>query len=143
MTIAGRQEVRLEVADGPRRLEAWARPVGSDLVVVVGGGELPHVGCVVLTQARPSTADPTRTSVTSSVLTIPPHKEETVARAIAERLARALGCVVVVTAGVHEDGLDTAGADTYIRLAATLGDKLAPLIAAQSPPEAQSPVSSV
>lgn len=135
MNRAGRGGLRVEVADGPRRLEGWVQSVGSDTVVVVGGGHSPHVGCVVLAQARPSTADPRRTSVTSSVLTIPPHKEEPVARAIAERLARELGGVVVVTAGVHEDGLDMAGAAAYVGLA----ERLAGLIAERASVQRRSP----
>ncbi len=132
MALLGEPGVRVEVADGPHRLEAWARVVGNDLVVVVAGGNAPHVGCVVLAQARPSTADPMRTSVSSSVLTIPPHKEEPVARAIAERLAREQGGVVVVSAGIHEDRLGAAGAAAYLRLAASLGERLARVIGERS-----------
>lgn len=130
---ANEAQIRLELAEGPHRIEAWARCVGQDLVVVIGGGELPHVGCVVLAQARPSTSDPTRTSVTSSVLTIPPHKEEPLARVVAERLARELGGVVVVSAGVHEDGLSMAGAEAYLRLAESLGERLARMFASHQP----------
>jgi hypothetical protein len=58
-------------------------------------------------------------------LTILPHKEEPIARGIAERLAKSLGKVVVVTAGVHEDGLDPEGVTDYLRLGRELGDALA------------------
>jgi hypothetical protein len=99
--------------------------VGEDLVVAVGGGQRPHVGCVVLAQPLPSKQPGKRWSASCSVLTIPPHKEEPIARDIATRLAEALGRVTVVTAGVHDDGLDADGIATYLRLGRTLGEELA------------------
>jgi hypothetical protein len=58
------------------------------------------------------------------VLTIPPHKEESIARGIATRLAEGLGRVAVVTAGVHEDDLDAEGIACYVRLGEELGELL-------------------
>lgn len=121
--------VVIEVEEEGRTLGATVTRAGGDLVVVVGGGHRPHVGCVVLAQPRPSTAREIRSSVTSSVINIPPHKEEPVARGIAELLARELGCVVVVTAGVHEDGLDRQGVESYLRLGERLGRVLAERLA--------------
>ena len=121
---------RVDVQEGHRQMEAWVHRVGDDLVVVVGGGQRPHVGCVVLSQARPSTADPGARSATSSVLTIPPHKEEPIARGMAERLAVQLGGTVVVTAGVHDDGLDRDGVEAYLRLGRRLADRVVSLLAA-------------
>ncbi len=99
--------------------------LGDDLVVAVGGGERPHVGCAVLAVARPSTTVPSHRSVSSSVLTLPPHKEEGIARPIAEHLARELGGVVVVAAGVHDDDLGPAGIADYLALAEELARRLA------------------
>lgn len=105
-------------------MTAWYRTVGEDLVVVVGGGERPHVGCVVLAVPYPSKDRPGRWSASCSVLTIPPHKEETIARGIASRLAGELGRVAVVTAGVHDDNIDRSGIEEYLQLAVRLGDEL-------------------
>jgi hypothetical protein len=107
-----------------RVLEARIEIVGDDLVVVIGGGERPHVGCVVLAQPHPGKGDATKWSASCSVLTIPPHKEEPIARGIAEKLAATLGRVAVVTAGVHDDNLDAEGIATYLRLAEELAEKL-------------------
>lgn len=99
--------------------------VGEDVVVAVGGGERPHVGCVVLAQpGRPKTGG-AGWSVSCSVLTIPPHKEEPIARAVATRVVETLGRVAVVTAGVHDDRIDAEGIATYLRLGDELADKLA------------------
>jgi len=106
-----------------RRLDAWVREVGDDVVVAIGGGERPHVGCVVL--AVPSSKPGgTEHSPSVSVLTIPPHKEESIARPVAENLCRRLGRVTVVTAGVHEDGIDRAGIEVFLRLAGDLAEAI-------------------
>ena len=107
------------------RLSARVRRVGADVVIVVGGGEAPHVGCVVLTQPVPSRNRLGEWSPSSSVLTIPPHQEEPIARGIAQSVCRATGGVVVVTAGVHDDRIDRAGIETYLRLGDELADRLA------------------
>jgi hypothetical protein len=99
--------------------------MGQDLVVAVGGGQRPHVGSVVLAQPVPSKRPGKTRSASCSVLTIPPHKEEPIARGIATRLAEALGRVAVVTAGVHDDRLDADGIACYLRLGEELGEELA------------------
>lgn len=106
-------------------ITAWIRRAGRDVVAVVGGGERPHVGVVVVSQPYPSRGRPGRWSASSSVVTIPPHKEEAVARALAERLVRTTGAVAVVTAGVHDDGLGPSGIATYLELAERLGERVA------------------
>jgi hypothetical protein len=117
-------QVMVEDFETGRRLEAQVTNAGEDLVVVVGGGERPHVGCVVLAQASSSKARSGAWSASCSVLAIPPHKEEPIARGIATRLAETFGRVTVVTAGVHDDNLDAAGIAIYLRLGDELGDKL-------------------
>ncbi len=119
-------ESTVVVRDGcsGRRLTAWVCRVGADVVIAVGGGDRPHVGCVVL--ALPNAG---RETPTVSVLTIPPHQEEPIARAVAETVCRRCRRVAVVTAGVHEDGIDREGIEIYLRLAdelaAAVADRLA------------------
>ena len=93
-------------------------------MIAVGGGQQPHVGCVVLAQPQPAKTGGRRWSASCSVLTIPPHKEEPIARGIATRLAQAIGKVVVVTAGIHDDNLSPAGIATYLRLGGELAEEL-------------------
>jgi hypothetical protein len=116
---------RVEDPPTGRHLEARVAEVGDDLVVSVGGGQRPHVGSVVLAQPVPSKSPGKTWSASCSVLTIPPHKEEPIARGIATRLAEALGRVAVVTAGVHDDNLDADGVACYLRLGEELGEQLA------------------
>lgn len=104
-----------------KRLTAWVRRMGDDVVIAVGGGDRHHVGCVVL-----AVPDRGRSTPTVSLLTVPQHKEEPIARAIAETVCRRLGAVTVVTAGVHEDGIDRDGIEIFLRL----GGELARAVAA-------------
>jgi len=116
---------RVEDSPTGRHLEARVQEMGEDLVVAVGGGARPHVGSVVLAQPVPTKRPGKNWSASCSVLTIPPHKEEPLARGIATRLAEDLGRVAVVTAGVHDDGLDADGIACYLRLGEELGEELA------------------
>ena len=116
--------VWVEDPESGQRIGASITPVGEDLVVVVGGGQQPHVGCVVLAQPQPEEERDRKRSVSCSVLTIPPHKEEPIARGIATRLAETFGRVTVVTAGIHDDNLDADGIATYLRLGEDLAEKL-------------------
>lgn len=111
-----------------KTINGWFRRVGEDVVVVVGGGEKPHVGCVVLAIPQPSKSGNREWSASCSVLTIPPHKEEPIARGIAVRVAEELGRVAVVSAGVHDDDLDRAGIETYLHLGSRLGEELVQVI---------------
>lgn len=115
---------RVEDPPSGRHLEARVEEVGDDLVVAVGGGERPHVGSVVLAQPGPSKLPGRTWSASCSVLTIPPHKEEPIARGIATRLAEDLGRVTVVTAGVHDDNIDAEGIACYLRLGKELAEAL-------------------
>ena len=117
-------QVWVEDPKSGRRLEASIVGVGDDLVVSIGGGERPHVGCVVLAQPHRSKSRDGGWSASCSVLTIPPHKEEPIARDVATRIAESLGRVAVVTAGVHEDNIDAEGIATYLRLGEELAVKL-------------------
>jgi hypothetical protein len=116
---------QVEDAESGRRVEARVTEAGEDVVIAVGGGQRPHVGCVVLAQPLPSKKPGKQWSASCSVLTIPPHKEEPLARGIATAVAEALGRVTVVTAGVHDDNLDADGIACYLRLGRELGEKLA------------------
>ena len=116
---------RVEDPPSGRHLEARVDEVGDDLVVAVGGGERPHVGSIVLAQPGPSKLPGRAWSASCSVLTIPPHKEEPIARGIATRLAEGLGRVTVVTAGVHDDNLGPDGIACYLRLGTEMAEELA------------------
>lgn len=108
-----------------RSIQAQITTAGEDVVIVVAGGNRPHVGSVVLAQPCNSPRGSRRNEVSCSVMTIPPHKEEAVARPIAEAVCEASGQVTVVTAGIHETGLDAPGVRIYLDLAQRMATELA------------------
>lgn len=101
--------VRAAAGASPYGLQAEAAWVGSDLVVAIWGGDAPHVGAAAAAAPRPSLDDPAKTSATASVIAFSGHKEDLLAREAALALAAALGARVVVTAGMHWEGIDAAG----------------------------------
>jgi hypothetical protein len=82
----GRVEVTMKAVD----------VVGDRLVTITGGSG--HIGAVALGIKTGGVA-------TSSVITVPAHKEDRIARDAAEKLAKALGRTVVVLAGIHYDDM--------------------------------------
>ncbi|MBM4201016.1 MAG: hypothetical protein FJ189_07000 [Gammaproteobacteria bacterium] len=118
-------EVTEPGADTPLRLFATCVGVGADLVVVVGGGERPHIGAAAMAVSIPSIKDPATAAQSSYLASVPGHKEEGLARDGALRLCRALGRTVVVTVGIHDDGISKAGIAGYLALFDRLIDTIA------------------
>lgn len=79
-------------------------PMGSDLAVTLAGGQA-HIGAVAVSQARPSLRPGGGTSASTSVITLPGHKEDDLARSIAARFAARLDAVVTVACGIHLDAI--------------------------------------
>lgn len=92
--------------------------------MAVEGGQRPHIGAVAMAAPRPSLADPERTSATASVFCYLGHKEDGLAKALAENLAAALNVRVVVTAGAHWDGLGPEDIAQVEMSARDLGQRL-------------------
>lgn len=93
--------ITLEKIIGRIVLQMQAVPMGKDLSVTLCGGDRGHIGAVALGIPRPSIADTTRMSSTVSVLAIPGHKEDQLARTMAQKLASALNATVCVSCGIH------------------------------------------
>ena len=91
--------------EGNFDLTASVTKVGQDAVVVIFGGERPHVGAVALADPRQSLRDPEKTSATASVLCLTGHKEDAIVKSASERLAAVANRPVAVAAGIHWDHL--------------------------------------
>jgi len=89
-------------------LEALVKGIGDDILVAIWGGRS-HIGAVGIAQPRPSLQGKGKISATASVFCFLGHKEDLVVKEAAERVSSALNANVVVTAGIHWDGIDTAG----------------------------------
>ncbi len=90
-------------------VEAEAVRIGPDILVNVWGGERPHIGAVAAAQPRPSLTDPSKTSATASVLSYVGHKEDGIAKEMAEAISARFKTNAVVTAGIHWDDLPADG----------------------------------
>lgn len=109
---------------GSAHLDAVCVSCGTDLVVVVGGGERHHVGSVALGITLASLKDPTQRTQSSYLLAVPGHKEEDLARTASQRLTRELRRNVVVTVGIHDDEMTQAGIQEYLCLFGQLVDQI-------------------
>lgn len=87
------------------RIQAEVLSSGRDICVVICGGDRPHIGAVALGSMAESPNDPRRRSATPSVIAVPGHKEYYLALAGAEQLSKALDRTVVVSVGIHIDGI--------------------------------------
>ena len=99
MAADGMKEFAVCAAGFPLRLRCLR--MGEDLCLLLSGGEAEHIGALAVAQPRPSRADPARTSATASVLALPGHKEDLLARELALQVASALNVAACVVCGVH------------------------------------------
>lgn len=103
-------EFQLKTELSPYLLEAGVRLIGDDLLVAIWGGEKPHIGAVAVAQPRPSLRPPhDLVSATASVICLPGHKEDVLAKSVAETLSALINRPVVVSAGMHWPRIDAEG----------------------------------
>jgi gallate decarboxylase subunit D len=118
---------------GTFRISAIVYELGADCLVILYGGTRLHIGAVGMAQVRPSLRDPQKTSATSSVFTYLGHKEDVVAKAMSEEIARRVGRNTVVTAGIHWDTLSDKDIMTITVICRELTDKIVAKLSGLSP----------
>lgn len=79
------------------RLQALASTNGA--VICLSGGDLPHIGGVAVGIPRPR--DASRLTANVSVISILGHKDDEIARQVADKVVRRTGQLAVVIAGIH------------------------------------------
>jgi hypothetical protein len=121
------KKFELSTSGGKYPIHSISILLGEDLLTCLWGGTKPHIGAIALALPRPSSADPTVTSSTASVLTMLGHKEDMMVKAVAELLSSRLNKNVVVTAGIHWDHLNETAIreieDNCALLADMIGDQ--------------------
>jgi len=130
----GPKKMKAIVGEGKLRVYAIAVVPDQGVIVHLLGGEVSHVGAVALGIPRPSLQDPARLSATSSVITVVGHKEDEIAKPLADEIARTIGRTAVVVAGIHAEGASpeevaTLAANAWEaarRLLAKLGKEVSP-----------------
>ena len=86
-------------------IQAEVLVCGRDICIVISGGDQPHIGAVALAFVAESHSHHQRWSATPSVIAVPGHKEYQLALAAAEQLSKILKRTVVVSVGIHIDGI--------------------------------------
>ena len=114
----------VEISKGRFKIHGLVQEVGQDILVSIWGGTRPHIGAVGMAIPRPSLQNPKKWSATSSNFTFIGHKEDILVKTISERLAARLRRNVVVTAGIHWDGITS----DEIKAVENLTQKLSDLI---------------
>lgn len=115
---------RFAEEEGRINITLQATIMGKDLCVVITGGERPHLGAVALGLVRFSLSDSSKNSASVSVLTVPGHKEDELARSIAQKITSKLGINTVVSCGIHVDNITITEINMVSRLTDKLSDKL-------------------
>lgn len=108
--------ISLEKTKGRLNLRLEARRLGSDLSVAITGGGI-HVGAVGVGTVQGNLAS-------SSVITVPGHRDDRIAKEAAERLSKDLGCNCVVVAGVHYEEITVDEIKDIMVMSNTLIDEL-------------------
>lgn len=92
-----------QAGDGRFRITMLVTITEEGLVAQIFGGEKSHVGAMALSLPRPGLADPEKVSCNTTVVPLVGHKDDEIAKPVAEEIAKTWGNPVVVVAGVHVD----------------------------------------
>lgn len=122
------KEFRFSTSEGDYTIHSFSMLLGDDLLTCIWGGTQPHVGAVAVALPRPSMADPSVTSSTSSVFTLVGHKEDEVVKMVSERLSARLDMNVVVAAGIHWDHLDEDAVTQIMENCRVLAEKIGDVV---------------
>ena len=75
--------------------------IGNDWNIIIYGGDIPHIGAVAVGIPVTLPHDINKLTSSSSLITVPGHKEDEIANKSAKLLAKQLNKRVVVSCGIH------------------------------------------
>ena len=96
--------IRIEDSDNNFKITADIIRTGEDLVIIIGGGKY-HIGAVGISYPTASIIEEEKNTITTSVITLPAHKEDIVAKMFSEKVSKALNKKIVAVAGIHFDNI--------------------------------------
>lgn len=85
------------------RLSVEIKYLGDDILIIAGGGDKPHIGCISVSMPRLSLRGNGEHSCTSSVWNMTGHKDEAVCRKLSEAWCKKTGKPAVCIGGIHLD----------------------------------------
>jgi hypothetical protein len=92
-----------QVGEGRMQIKLRATITSDGLVVQIFGGDRTHIGALALSLPAPSLNDPGLISCSTTVVPITGHKDDEVAKPVAEDIARSWGSPVLTVVGIHVD----------------------------------------
>ncbi len=119
---------KLTIGAGETAVTCSFELIGEDLLVSVYGGTQPHIGAIALGIPRPSLKLDGSFSATVSVLTLTGHKDDAVARLVAQEVAAELQRTTVVLAGLHIDSAAPEQIQAFMANAAKLPGQICGLV---------------
>ncbi|TCZ76520.1 hypothetical protein E0485_13020 [Paenibacillus albiflavus] len=114
----------VSVGAGRTIVQAVVVSVDQGINLYIGGGEDPHIGTVIICEPRPSLRNDGTYSCTTSVHNFLGHKDDLLAKPIAEALCKQLRKPVVITAGIHVDDATDEELEAFLASIPLLTDKL-------------------
>jgi hypothetical protein len=90
------------ISAGEGKYKVWLKEEKLDngIVFIIGGGEVSHIGSIVLTE--PVISDTRKPfSCTTQVINVLGHKEESIARELAEKVCLKKKVPVICVCGIH------------------------------------------
>ncbi len=108
-------ETLLEKGEGRTKLFLVARKLGRDFLISITGGR-EHLGAIGIGVYANGKA-------TSSVMTMPGHKEDMIAKQGAEKIAKQLKTNCVLIAGIHIDNITKEEIEIAVKNAEELIDE--------------------
>ncbi len=117
----------LGVSAGDDKFKVWGKAflLGKDVVLVIGGGDTPHIGCVALALPRKSRKGKSAVRTTSSVLNLLGHKDEEIVRVVAERVCVSINKPVVCVGGIHVENADSSDIELIVENGMKVAERLA------------------
>lgn len=100
-------EISLTKGEGRTKIHLFAKKLGRDLIVTITGGR-EHAGAIGIGLFINGKA-------TSSVITLPNHKEDNIAKQGAGKIAKELKTNAVVIAGIHLDNITQEEIDAVVK----------------------------
>jgi hypothetical protein len=95
---------------------------GEDIIIIIGGGKH-HIGAVGISFPTESIVTG-ETTITTSVVTLPSHKDDIVAKKVSEKVSKKLNRKVTVIAGIHFDNLSKDDIGKILEACDKLTDKI-------------------
>jgi hypothetical protein len=122
----------LSAGTGQFAVSASLQTIGADVLIAVWGGTRPHIGSLAVATPHPQSVPERGRGSTVLQFSFPGHRDEVVARRVAERVAAALQRTVAVSAGIHVPEVTPEGIETVLANADLLMEKIIDALRSQA-----------